>query len=80
MDTVINLDNLTYADKHESLLEASLFIETIKKARVACPEEISYRRDYTQIEQAQEKLVRVISGEFFDIVVDIRRSTPSFGL
>ena len=37
------------------------------------------RGPHMQIEHTQGKLVRVTSGAVFDVMVDLRRSSPSFG-
>lgn len=37
------------------------------------------RGQHYQIQQPQGKLVRVTAGEVFDVVVDLRKSAPTFG-
>lgn len=73
--------------------ERGFFLESYQKQRFAAAG-ISYefvqdnhslsrqgvlRGLHYQIRQPQGKLVRVISGEVFDVAVDIRRSSPTFG-
>ncbi|MDO8412361.1 MAG: glucose-1-phosphate thymidylyltransferase RfbA [Gallionellaceae bacterium] len=55
---------------HDSLLEASLFIQTLEKRqglKIACPEEIAYRRGYInagQIEKLAQPLVKNGYGQY----------------
>ncbi len=55
---------------HDSLLEASLFIQTLEKRqglKIACPEEIAYRRNYidaAQIEKLAKPLAKNSYGQY----------------
>lgn len=73
--------------------ERGFFMETYRKNRFAeAGIDIDFVQDnhsgsrrgslrglHYQIQQPQARLFRVISGEVFDVVVDIRRSSPTFG-
>jgi len=73
--------------------ERGFFMETWHRARFAAAgisaefvqDNYSVSRQGTlrglhyQLERTQGKLVRVMLGEVFDVAVDVRRSSPSFG-
>jgi dTDP-4-dehydrorhamnose 3,5-epimerase len=74
--------------------ERGFFFESFNQARFneAIGVEVSFVQDnhsksakgvlrglHYQIKQAQGKLVRVVEGEVFDVSVDLRRSSPTFG-
>jgi dTDP-4-dehydrorhamnose 3,5-epimerase len=45
----------------------------------SCSERNVLRGLHYQLERAQGKLVRVVSGEILDVAVDLRRSSPNYG-
>jgi dTDP-4-dehydrorhamnose 3,5-epimerase len=73
--------------------DRGFFMETWQAAKFrACGVEANFVQDnhsrstqwtlrgvHMQVEHTQGKLVRVTSGTVFDVVVDLRRSSPSFG-
>jgi glucose-1-phosphate thymidylyltransferase len=61
---------------HESLLEAATFIETLEKRqglKVACPEEIAYRKNYIDKEELlalAEPMKKNAYGQYLQLVAD----------
>jgi dTDP-4-dehydrorhamnose 3,5-epimerase len=85
---VLLIEPIVYGD------ERGFFFESFNQARFneAVGAEVSFVQDnhsksakgvlrglHYQIKQAQGKLVRVVEGEVFDVSVDLRRSSPTFG-
>ncbi len=84
---VILLAPEVYADNRGSLFE-SWNQRTLKLAGIDAhfvQENQSHstrnvlRGIHYQVQQSQGKLVRVLSGEVFDVAVDLRRASPTFG-
>ena len=81
IDPVVHTDNRgflmeTWAEQR--FAEAGItarFVQDVHSRSVAG----TLRGIHYQIERAQGKLVRVLAGTVFDVAVDLRRSSPSFG-
>jgi len=55
-------------------IEARFVQENVSRSRAGVLRGLHY-----QVRQTQGKLVRVLAGEIFDVVVDLRRSSATFG-
>jgi dTDP-4-dehydrorhamnose 3,5-epimerase len=55
-------------------IEARFVQENVSRSRAHTLRGLHY-----QLPHAQGKLVRVLAGKIFDVVVDLRRSSPTFG-
>jgi len=59
---------------HDSLLEASLFIQTIEKRqglKIMCPEEIAYRNGYIDAEQLEKLAQPLLKSGYGDYLMNI---------
>ncbi|MCY7370461.1 MAG: dTDP-4-dehydrorhamnose 3,5-epimerase [Polaromonas sp.] len=61
------------------LAEALGFDATFVQDNHSCTSRGGLRGLHYQVRQPQGKLVRVVRGEIFDVVVDLRKSSPGFG-
>ena len=73
--------------------ERGFFLETYQRAKYAAGGiDVTFVQDnhsrsvrhtlrglHAQLRRPQAKLIRVIEGEIFDVAVDVRRGSPSFG-
>ncbi len=69
-----------YESFNARLFRANIGVEThFVQDDHSCSSRGVLRGLHYQIKQPQGKIVRVIEGEIFDVVVDLRRSSPTFG-
>ena len=76
LDVVVMGRGIAWLDTgtHESLLEASLFIETIEKRqglKIACPEEIAYRMGYITASQLEKLAARMSNNGYGKYLLEV---------
>ncbi|WP_138499115.1 dTDP-4-dehydrorhamnose 3,5-epimerase [Nostoc sp. PA-18-2419] len=85
---VIQLEPKVFADDRGFFFEAYNHQKFTQQTGIAanfvqdnhsCSKQNVLRGLHYQIQQPQGKLVRAIAGTIFDVAVDIRRSSPTFG-
>jgi len=64
---------------HQKLFTENGILETFIQDNHSGSQQGTLRGLHYQIRHAQGKLVKVVAGEIFDVAVDIRRSSPTFG-
>jgi dTDP-4-dehydrorhamnose 3,5-epimerase len=64
-----------HADKYRALGVTGPFIQDNHSRSIAG----TLRGLHLQVRRPQAKLIRVIEGEIFDVAVDVRRGSPTFG-
>ena len=84
---VISICPIIYKDKRGDFLESyrqSLFSMAGIEADFVQDNHAGSKRGvlrglHYQVEQSQGKLIRIISGKIYDVAVDLRKSSPTFG-
>ena len=88
LDGVLILESRVFADARGEFFEAynsAAFAEAVGGARTFVQDNHSVSKRHVlrglhyQITQPQGKIVRVVSGEIFDVCVDLRRGSKTFG-
>jgi len=78
LDVVVMGRGMAWLDTgtHESLLEASMFIETIEKRqglKIACPEEIAYRMGYISAQQLEALAAPLAKNGYGQYLLNVLR-------